>query len=118
MKKIISLIFLTIIIAGYSCSNEQKPVIPEVDYCLELKLVDGSLVLDTFKLLQGTELTIGTYKGGYGICVTTSCLFDLYGLGARIGDVGFLRFGVIDYKITDIILDENTFNRIRGEHRK
>jgi len=104
MKKIILIIVILMGLGFMSCLDKQHEIKPKsLRYCMELKLVDGSMIRDTFNLYEGTELAIGQYRRAYGLEITTSCLFNLYGYTYRSGDDGFLRFGVIDYKIVNKI---------------
>jgi len=101
MKVITMTLLMVVVLIG--CSQPKKQSKPIAKYCMELKLVDGTMIKDTFNLIVGTEFEIGQYKGAYGLGITTDCYFKLYKYNYRLPGTGFLRFGIIDYRIDTII---------------
>ncbi|MFA5207496.1 MAG: hypothetical protein WC428_02450 [Candidatus Paceibacterota bacterium] len=97
-------LILIITVFMYACNpegNGKKQNIPKVKYCMELTLVSGITTKDTIELYEGTQLKIDQYKGAYGLNIIN--YYPLYWSGTCSYEDSFIKWGVIDFKITNII---------------
>lgn len=92
MKKILILIIAIFLTSTFGCEPRSEKL--KADYCMEIKLIDGTITQDTFNVIKGSKFEISHYRGAYGLKLTTETLFELYGHLMTTQSDGFLRYGV------------------------
>ena len=101
--KMKNLLIVVIIIVLFGCACKKRVPIERVHYCMELKLIDGSIVKDTFYLPETMEFEIEFHDGGYFLTQTSQSWFETYNTGVVSTPPRLVRVAVIDYKIENII---------------
>lgn len=90
MKKLFIIALVSIIIASFTTSCYNPKSVRIVKYHMELKLIDGTIVSDTFELCDDCTFKICVIDGAYALCVE------------EYGYIKSLRGAVIDYKVIDV----------------